>query len=391
MINAKRTYPKHANSIHFSEVLMARKSTTPLDAGCQTFLMHRLVKMGFKCEQQHIEGVTNLIAKWGHGATHFAFSGHTDVVPPGPLEKWKSDPFCPVISKNKLYGRGAADMKTGVAAMLAATERALPSMDSNQYTYWWLITSDEKGKAEYGSKWIKAYLDAKKITLDMCLVGEPTATHTTGDTIKVGRRGSLSGTIVVLGKQGHVAYPHTCDNAIHKASRIIQALSSYEFEHGSLDFPGTSLQVTHVDTGAFTDNLVPGSTRIEFNVRYAWQFNRDSLVKLLASIIGDVDGDASISWSRSCESYMSRTNIEKRCLINIAEKAIVQATGCYPVVSSSGGAFDGKSDGRFFASGTTQVVELGVPNATIHQVNEHVHLSDIVTLEDIFTDILLSL
>jgi succinyl-diaminopimelate desuccinylase len=378
---------QHARSIHFAEVLMARESITPVDAGCQSYLMHRLEKLGFVCEKYKVKGVTNLIAKWGNGPTHFAFSGHTDVVPPGPLEKWKSHPFCPVISQNKLYGRGAADMKTGVAAMLAATERALPSMDSNQYTYWWLITSDEEGVAEYGSRWIKAYLDAKKITLDMCLVGEPTATHTTGDTIKVGRRGSLSGTILVSGKQGHVAYPHTCDNAIHKASRIIQALSSYEFEQGSPNFPGTSLQVTHVDTGAFTDNLVPGSTRIEFNVRYAWQFNRDSLVKLLAGIIGDIDGDASISWSRPCESYMSKTNTEKRCLITIAEKAIVQATGRYPLVSTSGGT----SDGRFFASDTTQVVEVGVPNATIHQVNEHVHLSDIVTLEDIFTDILLSL
>jgi succinyl-diaminopimelate desuccinylase len=387
MNNTALSLVHHARSIHFAEVLMARESITPVDAGCQSYLMHRLEKLGFACEKHKVEGVTNLIAKWGDGPIHFAFSGHTDVVPPGPLEKWKSNPFCPVISQNKLYGRGAADMKTGVAAMLAATERALPSMDSNQYTYWWLITSDEEGEAEYGSKWIKAYLDAKHITLDMCLVGEPTATHTTGDTIKVGRRGSLSGTILVSGKQGHVAYPHTCDNAIHKASRIIQALSSYEFEQGSLDFPGTSLQVTHVDTGAFTDNLVSGSTRIEFNVRYAWQFNRDSLVKLLTRIIAEVDSEASISWSRPCESYFSRSNTEKRCLINITEKAIRQATGRYPVVSTSGGT----SDGRFFASDTTQVVEVGVPNATIHQVNEHVHLSDIVTLEDIFTDVLLSL
>jgi len=363
---------------------MARESITPVDAGCQTYLMHRLEKMGFVCEQHKIQGGSNLIAKWGQGATHFAFSGHTDVVPPGPLEKWQSDPFCPVISQNKLYGRGAADMKTGVAAMLAATERAIDSLDPNGITYWWLITSDEEGEAEYGSKWIKSYLDEHHIELNCCLVGEPTATQSTGDTIKVGRRGSLSGTILVSGKQGHVAYPHSCDNAIHKASEIIQALSGYTFDEGSIDFPGTSLQVTHMDTGAFTDNLVPGSTRIEFNVRYAWQFNRDTLVALLTSLITDIDSKATIQWSRPCESYMSQSKDTQGCLISLVEKAIKRTTGRYPVVSTSGGT----SDGRFFASDKTQVVEVGVPNATIHQVNEHVHLSDIVTLEDIFTDIL---
>lgn len=375
---------QHTRSIHFAEVLMARESITPVDAGCQTYLMHRLKKLGFVCEKHNVNGVKNLIARWGNGPCHFAFSGHTDVVPPGPLDKWKSPPFCPVISQNKLYGRGAADMKTGIAAMLAATERAITSINPADVTYWWLITSDEEGEAQWGSRWIKETLDQRGIVLDMCLIGEPTASSFTGDTIKIGRRGSLSGTITVSGKQGHVAYPKTAINAIHKASNIVQALTHYAFDTGTDDFPGTTLQVTHMDTGSFTDNIVPSAVRIEFNVRYSWQFNEESLAALLARLVNEADETAVLCFSRPCESYLSKPHHEGNCLITNVEKAIKSATGKYPVVSTSGGT----SDGRFFASAHTQVVEVGVPNTTIHQINEHIHLSDLVTLEDIYTDVL---
>jgi len=373
-----------ARSIHFAEVLIARESITPVDAGCQTYLMHRLEKMGFVCEKHHVNGVKNLIARWGRGPCHFAFSGHTDVVPPGPLDKWKSPPFSPVISQNKLYGRGAADMKTGIAAMLAATERAITSMSSDRVTYWWLITSDEEGEAEWGSRWIKNTLDERGVELDMCLIGEPTSTVQTGDTIKIGRRGSLSATVSVVGKQGHVAYPKTAVNAIHKASNIVQALTNYAFDVGTDDFPGTTLQITHMDTGSFTDNIVPSAVRIEFNVRYSWQFDEERLAQLLRRLIHQADDSATISFSRPCESYLSRPRELGSCLITSVEKAIKSTTGKYPVVSTSGGT----SDGRFFASDKTQVVEVGVPNTTIHQINEHIHLSDLVTLEDIYTDVL---
>ena len=374
-----------ARSIYFAEVLMARASITPQDAGCQSYLIYKLEKLGFFCEKYTINGVSNLIARWGQGPNHFAFSGHTDVVPPGPLDKWKSPPFSPVISKNKLYGRGAADMKTGIAAMLAATERTIASLDKEKVSFWWLITSDEEGEAEWGSKWIAEYLASKNVQLDMCLVGEPSASASTGDTIKIGRRGSLSGTIHIAGKQGHVAYPKTAVNAIHKASNVINALTQYPFDEGSDDFPGTSLQITHMDTGSFTDNIVPGAVRIEFNVRYSWQFNQNSLSVLLRSIINNIDTEAEVSFSRPCEAYLSKpkSNAE-HCLIACVEKAIKGATGRYPVISTSGGT----SDGRFFASEHTQVVEVGVPNTTIHQINEHIHVSDLLTLEDIYTDIL---
>ena len=374
-----------ARSIHFAEVLMARASITPKDAGCQSYLMYKLEKLGFSCENHTINGVSNLVARWGQGPNHFAFSGHTDVVPPGPLDKWKSPPFSPVISQNKLYGRGAADMKTGIAAMLAATERTIDFLDGSKVSFWWLITSDEEGEAEWGSKWIAEYLASKNIKLDMCLVGEPSASATTGDTIKIGRRGSLSGTIHITGKQGHVAYPKTAVNAIHKASNVINALTQHPFDKGSEDFPGTTLQITHMDTGSFTDNIVPSAVRIEFNVRYSWQFNQNSLSVLLRSIINSVDTEAEVSFSRPCEAYLSKPNSNaEHCLIACVEKAIKSATGRYPVISTSGGT----SDGRFFASEHTQVVEVGVPNTTIHQINEHIHVSDLLTLEDIYTDIL---
>ena len=374
-----------ARSIYFAEVLMARASITPQDAGCQSYLIYKLEKLGFFCEKYTINGVSNLIARWGQGPNHFAFSGHTDVVPPGPLDRWKSPPFSPVISKNKLYGRGAADMKTGIAAMLAATERTIASLDKEKVSFWWLITSDEEGEAEWGSKWIAEYLASKNVQLDMCLVGEPSASASTGDTIKIGRRGSLSGTIHIAGKQGHVAYPKTAVNAIHKASNVINALTQYPFDKGSDDFPGTTLQITHMDTGSFTDNIVPSAVRIEFNVRYSWQFNQNSLAVLLRSIINSIDTEAEVSFSRPCEAYLSKpkSNAE-HCLIACVEKAIKGATGRYPVISTSGGT----SDGRFFASEHTQVVEVGVPNTTIHQINEHIHVSDLLTLEDIYTDIL---
>ncbi|CAI2390745.1 succinyl-diaminopimelate desuccinylase [Alteromonas macleodii] len=374
-----------ARSIYFAEVLMARASITPQDAGCQSYLIYKLEKLGFFCEKYTINGVSNLVARWGQGPNHFAFSGHTDVVPPGPLDRWKSPPFSPVISKNKLYGRGAADMKTGIAAMLAATERTIASLDKEKVSFWWLITSDEEGEAEWGSKWIAEYLASKNVQLDMCLVGEPSASASTGDTIKIGRRGSLSGTIHIAGKQGHVAYPKTAVNAIHKASNVINALTQYPFDKGSDDFPGTTLQITHMDTGSFTDNIVPSAVRIEFNVRYSWQFNQNSLAVLLRSIINSIDTEAEVSFSRPCEAYLSKPNSNaEHCLIACVEKAIKGATGRYPVISTSGGT----SDGRFFASEHTQVVEVGVPNTTIHQINEHIHVSDLLTLEDIYTDIL---
>ncbi|MEW9798725.1 succinyl-diaminopimelate desuccinylase [Alteromonas sp. CYL-A6] len=375
-----------SRSLQHAHRLIARPSVTPRDEGCQPYLSSCLKALGFACSQHSVNGVSNLIARWGNGSRQIAFSGHTDVVVPGPPDKWQTPPFSPVVRNNRLFGRGAADMKTGIAAMLAATERVIDRANPENATLWWLITSDEEGEAEYGSKWIKQWLDEQGIQLSMCLVGEPTATHCTGDTIKIGRRGSLSANITVRGKQGHVAYPHTCDNAIHKASRLVQALLDLEWDSGSADFPGTSLQVTHMDTGQFTDNLVPGQTTIAFNVRYSHCYTEASLKTRLCDVIERIAPGCDVTWSRACEAYLSKPAVSD-CMISVVEAAIVNSTGRYPVISTSGGT----SDGRFFASSDTQVVEMGVPNTTIHQVNEHIHVSDLITLEDIYADILTTL
>lgn len=372
-------------SLDYTRALIACKSVTPDDNGCQSLIARHLSQVGFHCQQYVINGVSNLIARWGTGPEHFAFCGHTDVVAPGPLEQWHTDPFTPVCRDNILFGRGAADMKSGIAAMLAATERAIPDMNPDAYSFWWLVTSDEEGEALCGTQWMKAQLDKQGIQLSACLIGEPTASQASGDTIKIGRRGALSGTVVVTGKQGHVAYPHSCQNAIHTASDIIQALTGYTWSTGSADFPGTTIQITHLDTGTFVDNLVPGTARIAFNVRYDAGFTNDSLMQLLTELIKGVSGNIDIHWSRPCSPYLTEPK-DNGCWLERCERAIVNTTGKYPLLSTAGGT----SDGRFFDA-STQVIELGVPNHTIHQANESVHVSDIITLEDIYTDLLLAL
>lgn len=375
-----------AKSILYSLELMGRKSITPDDAGCQQWLQEKLTNLGFECHQFTVNGVKNLVAEIGEGDKVIAFAGHTDVVPPGPQEKWKTPPFEPTIIDNELIGRGAADMKTGVAAILAATERFLALSQQLSKKFMWLITSDEEGEAEFGSKEIKAWLDARGIQLDAVIVGEPTAKQHTGDTIKVGRRGAISGRILVKGKQGHVAYPQYAENAIHKMAKVIDAISSVEWEQGSDDFPGTSLQITHIDSGDFTDNIVPARCSICFNIRYSHEHSMGSLETLIQERVSDVVDKFDIQWERPCAPYFTHHD-QHNSLIKSVEQAIVKNTGRFPVLSTAGGT----SDGRFFAGEHTQVVEVGVPNKTIHQINERIHISDLVTLEDIFADLLVDL
>lgn len=373
----------YAQSIFYSLELMSRASITPSDSGCQDWLMEKLSSLGFQCQQFEVNGIKNMVAEIGSGEEVIAFSGHTDVVPPGPLEKWRTHPFEPAIYNDELFGRGAADMKTGLAAMLAACERVLTLSRHVQKKFMWLITSDEEGEAEFGSKAIKTWLDERGICPNYVLVGEPTAFRHTGDTIKVGRRGAISGRIHVKGTQGHVAYPHHADNAIHVMAKVIEAITTIEWDAGSSDFPGTSLQITHIDSGVFTDNIVPDRCHICFNIRYSHQHSVESLEALIEQHVAAVITRYEIQWERPCEPYFTQNN-GKHSLISAVEQAIVKNTGRFPVLSTAGGT----SDGRFFASEETQVVEVGVPNKTIHQVNERIYVSDLVTLEDIYSDLL---
>ncbi|XOV81193.1 MAG: succinyl-diaminopimelate desuccinylase [Aestuariibacter sp.] len=377
----------YPNSVIYSLELMSRASITPNDAGCQNWLMDRLRALGFTCHQFEVNGVKNLIAELGSGEDVIAFAGHTDVVPAGPLERWRLHPFQPAVVDGELCGRGAADMKTGIAAMLAASERVLAEHALHpDKKYLWLITSDEEGEAEFGSKEIKTYLDNRGIHISQCLVGEPTAKSTTGDTIKVGRRGAISGRIDVFGKQGHVAYPQYADNAIHKMSKVTEALNAIDWDKGSEDFPGTSLQITHIHSGEFTDNIVPANCSICFNIRYSHKYSMPELEKRVQRQIASVTDQFTLQWERPCTPYFTDNN-SQNSLISAVERAIYANTGRFPVLSTAGGT----SDGRFFAGEQTQVVEIGVPNTTIHQVNERIFLSDLIMLEDIYTDLLAQL
>ncbi|ALS99186.1 succinyl-diaminopimelate desuccinylase [Lacimicrobium alkaliphilum] len=370
-------------SLEYSQNLMRRASVTPEDKGCQLWLAEKLSAMGFECEFIHQHGVSNLIASFGQGIKTMAFAGHTDVVPPGPPEKWHSHPFAANIVGDRLIGRGAADMKTGIGAMLAATERFLVQTPQPGYRLMWLITSDEEGEAEFGSRLIKAWLDERQTKLDYCVVGEPTARQFTGDTIKTGRRGAVSARLRVFGRQGHVAYPQFADNAIHKMNRVLSALNDIEWDQGSDDFPGTGLQVTHIDSGNFTDNIVPAQCDICFNLRYSHRFTQSELEALITQAVAMQTDDFELEWERPCAPYLTHPQ-KSDSLIGYAEQAIHKHTGAFPVLSTSGGT----SDGRFFAGADTQVIELGVPNASIHQVNEWVRLKDLRLLEDIYTSLL---
>lgn len=372
-----------ARSIQYSQELITRPSITPNDKGCQQWLASQLAAMGFECVHLPMNGVSNLIASLGQGEQIIGFAGHTDVVPPGPLEKWSVDPFAGTIVGNELIGRGAADMKTGVAAMLAATERFLASGELNNTRLMWLITSDEEGEAEYGSKVIQHWLDKQNIQLTHCIVGEPTALQYTGDVIKVGRRGAISARLNIKGKQGHVAYPQYADNAIHKMAKVLNALNHIQWDKGSEDFPGTSLQVTHVDSGDFTDNIVPARCQICFNIRYSHRFSQQQLMDLIETTIQQQSDDFELEWERACEPYFTAAQ-EQNSLITAVEQAIHRNTGRFPLLSTAGGT----SDGRFFSKGKTQVVEVGVPNQFIHQINERINIAELVTLEAIFETLL---
>lgn len=368
--------------ISYAKKLVQQRSITPDDNGCQTWLASKLSELGFKCHHLPCHGVSNLVAEIGTGTTTIGFCGHTDVVCAGDETQWYSPPFAAEQQKDFIVGRGISDMKGGIAAMLAATENVLTSPLTDT-RFMWLITSDEEGEAEYGSKHIAQWLAANNYQLDMCIVGEPTAKHHTGDGIKIGRRGALSGKIVIQGKQGHVAYPQHAVNAIHEMHKVTNNLLSIDWEAGSDDFPSTSLQITYIDSGTFTDNIIPASCAICFNVRFDHHFSIESLKAFIEQRLDQNEYISDIVWERPCEPYFCAES-GKGALIDAVDKAVLKHTGKFPLVTTSGGT----SDGRFFASPHTQIVELGLPNNTIHQVNERAHVSDIVSLVDIYTSIL---
>ena len=364
------------DTLTLAQTLIARASLTPLDKGCQEILIARLKVLGFHIETMRFGEVDNLWARRGNTAPVVCFAGHTDVVPTGPLEQWDSDPFVPTIRNDCLYGRGAADMKSSLAAFITAIEAFLDKHSDHQGSIALLITSDEEGVAINGTVKVVETLQARGELLDYCIVGEPTCVDKFGDTIKNGRRGSLSGNLTIKGIQGHIAYPQLAKNPIHLAAPAITDLANTEWDQGNEYFPPTTWHISNIHAGTGATNVIPGKLNIQFNFRFSTASTITSLKDRVHTILDRHQLDYDLVWELSGKPFLT----PKGELANAISDAITQVTAINPELSTSGGT----SDGRFIADICKQVVEFGPRNATIHKINEHVHVADLEKLASIY-------
>ncbi|MCK8108977.1 succinyl-diaminopimelate desuccinylase [Pseudoalteromonas sp. 2CM41L] len=372
------------SALKYAEQLVSYESVTPNEAGCSTWLSSILNEMGADVDVFGSNGVTNIAACFNMGeGPNIAFCGHIDVVPALNMDKWFFPPFKLTSSNGQIYGRGIADMKGGIACALAALRSILDENHHLGGKFWFLITSDEEGEAEFGSKAIVEKLAKRNVTLDYCIIGEPTASYCSGDVFKVGRRGSLSFDLKITGKSGHVAYPQYGVNSIHLAHEVISNLKCLPWYKDNADCSDTSMQFTHIDSGKWSDNVIPNSISISFNIRYSDEYTKEELIKLVKEKIDEVTSEYDLRTYRHCESYLSKSiDDSQKCLLKTVEKTI-NKRGFKPNKSISGGT----SDGRFFKHISSQVIELGLPNNTIHQENECVKISDMKDLSLIYKDL----
>lgn len=376
-------FMNHSDTLELSLQLLRQPSVTPVDHTCQTIMADRLSAIGFNIENMRFEDVDNLWARRGTESPVFCFAGHTDVVPTGHLDAWESDPFLPEIRDGKLYGRGSADMKTALAAMVVASERFVKKHPNHKGSIAFLITSDEEGPSINGTVKVVETLEARNEKMTWCLVGEPSSTNTLGDIVKNGRRGSLNAVLTVKGKQGHVAYPHLAINPIHTASKALAELCDTVWDNGNEYFPATTFQVSNIKAGTGATNVVPGTMTVTFNFRYSTEVTADQLKARVLEILDRHAVDYDISWTLSGLPFLTPVGE----LVNAAKTAIKNVTGTETELSTSGGT----SDGRFIAPTGAQVLELGVLNATIHQINEHVNIDELEPLAEIYEQILVEL
>ncbi len=376
-------FMNHSDTLDLSLQLLRQPSVTPVDHNCQTIMAERLAAIGFNIENMRFEDVDNLWARRGTSSPVFCFAGHTDVVPTGHLDAWESDPFLPEIRDGKLYGRGSADMKTALAAMVVASERFVKKHPDHKGSIAFLITSDEEGPSINGTVKVIETLEARNEKMTWCLVGEPSSTNTLGDIIKNGRRGSLNAVLTVKGKQGHVAYPHLAINPIHIASKAITELCDTVWDNGNEYFPATTFQVSNIQAGTGATNVVPGTMTVTFNFRYSTEVTAEQLKQRVLDILDQYNFDYDIHWTLSGLPFLTPVGE----LVNAAKNAIKNVTGTETELSTSGGT----SDGRFIAPTGAQVLELGVLNATIHQINEHVNIDELEPLAEIYEQILIEL
>lgn len=360
--------------------LIRRRSVTPEDAGCQELIAERLAAAGFECEHLRFGDVDNLWARRGTDRPVLCFAGHTDVVPPGALEEWSSDPFEPVIRDDLLFGRGAADMKSGLAAMLVAIEEFVAANPNHAGSIAMLITSDEEGRARDGTLKVMETLTARDERIDWCVIGEPSSESKLGDLVRIGRRGSLSGMLKVLGVQGHVAYPQLADNPIRRFAPVLAALHEQDWDNGNDYFPPTSFQVVNIEAGAGAPNVTPGELNARFNFRYSTEWDHEGLKRKVREILDSHDLDYELDWHLSGEPFLTAPGK----LIDAVSQAVEEQTGRKPTLSTGGGT----SDGRFISPAGVDVVELGPVNASIHKIDEHVRVADVHRLTQMYGRIL---
>ena len=363
-------------TLELTQDLMARRSVTPADEGCQDVMARRLEAAGFTIERLRYGIVDNLWARRGTAGPVFCFAGHTDVVPTGPLEDWKSDPFAPSVRDGVLYGRGAADMKSGLAAMVTAAEQFAGEHPDHKGSIAFLITSDEEGPSVDGTKRVMETLNARNERIDWCVVGEPSSEKNIGDTIKVGRRGSFSGRLTVHGVQGHVAYPQLAVNPVHAFAPALAELVSREWDNGTEFFQPTTFQISNFNAGTGAPNVIPGELKARFNLRYSPVQTLDGLKETVEGILRRHGVKFTIEWYLSGEPFYTSPGAFSEAV----SAAVKSVTGSSPKYSTGGGT----SDGRFIAPTGAQVVELGVVNASIHKVNESVRVEEIDALHEMY-------
>ena len=363
--------------------LIEKKSITPNDEGCQEYIKNELANYEFSCENINIEDVKNIWLRKGSEKPLIVFAGHTDVVPPGNIDEWDTNPFNPEVKDNILYGRGASDMKSSIAAMIASTQRFIKDHPKHKGSIGFLLTSDEEGPAKYGTQKVIEKFKKNNTDIDYCIVGEPTSSKKFGDTIKNGRRGSITGHLKIIGIQGHIAYPELAKNPIHDAGTLINELNNFKWDNGNKYFPKTSLQISSVKSDEVASNMIPRSIEIIFNLRFSNELTQENIKTKFEEKLSKLSCQSEIRWNCSAEPFI--TNEGK--LTKILQKAIKEVVNIEPTLSTSGGT----SDARFISKHAKETVEFGPLNETAQKVNENINLQNLADLEKIYYTVLCEL
>ena len=372
-----------AKVIDIASQLIQKKSVTPDDDGCQEYIKEELEDFNFECVNLNLENVSNLWLRRGDKKPLVVFAGHTDVVPPGNLEEWKTNPFEPVIKDNILYGRGASDMKSSLAAMVSATQKFIVENPKHNGSIGFLLTSDEEGPAKYGTKKVIEKFKEEQMSIDYCIVGEPTSNKIFGDTIKNGRRGSITGNLKIFGVQGHIAYPELAKNPIHLAGKLIDILNTFKWDEGNKYFPPTSFQISSISSDKVASNMIPSWTNLVFNLRFSNELTQHSIKDIFEKILTKNNLNYSIEWNCSAEPFITKEGDLTKVLQKVIENKIkVKAN-----LSTTGGT----SDARFISTHANETIEFGPLNSSAHKINENIKIDDLIKLEDIYYGVLCEL